>query len=219
MKTLMFVFVTILVKTGFAQYKGTSFYFSIENLDAKESFDAFDEEEKGFYSINEDYRRHLVVDKDSISVRSGFEIIIAKKEAKTKGFTFKDGKMYGMAPYNGIHYKEVDDTIVALYFQYDHYFGKADLMVPGKKGYFLFTDEGNDLYSCEYISFDEEGVSISSVDHVDVMDNILKLTETENKEIDSFETYIAKPTIKELEQLVNKDCFNDLRSYPKVEHL
>lgn len=219
MKSLMFVFVTFLWLSGFAQYEGTSFYFSLDNLKDEGQFVSFSEEEKGFYSINEEFRRNLVVDADSISVRSGFEIVLPKKEAVKKGFTFKDNKMFGMAPYNGIHYKEINDTIVALYFQYDHYFGKNDLVIPGKNGYFLFTEEKEDLYSCEYISFDKEGVSIASVDHVEIMGDIKKLTKTDNKEIDSFNTFIARPSLKELEQLVNKDCFNDIRSYPKVEHL
>jgi hypothetical protein len=219
MKTLMFVFVTFLLIQGYGQYKNTSFYFSVDKLSEAEPFDSFANQEIGFYSINEENRRHLMVDSDSISVRSGFEIIIAKKAAIEKGFTFKDGKMYGMEPYNGVHYQEVDDTIVALYFQFDHYFNQHDLMIAGKKGYFLFTEERNGYYSCEYISFDEEGISISSVDHADVMKAILKITTVDQENLDKIETYIASPTLKELEQLVKKDCFNDLRSYPKVEHL
>ncbi|MCB9189149.1 MAG: hypothetical protein H6599_07680 [Flavobacteriales bacterium] len=219
MKSLLSVFVTILALSGFGQHEGTSFFFSLDNLKDEETFQSFSEDEKGYYSISEASRRNLVVDSDSISVRSGFEIIISKKEAIKKGFTFEDDKMYGMAPYNGIHYKEINDTIVALYFQYDHYFGKNDLMIPGKKGYFLFTEEKEDLYSCEYISFDTDSIVIASIDHVEIMESINKLTKTSSKNIDTFKTFIASPSLKELEQLVKKDCFNDIRSYPKVEHL
>ncbi len=219
MKVLMFVFVTLLGCQAFGQFENTSLYFSIEQLTEEETFDAFEKEEVGFYSINEDRRRHLIVDPDSISVRSGFEIIISKASALKKGFSFKDGKMYGMEPYNGVHYEEVNDTIVALYFQHDHYFGKNDFMLAGKKGYFLFTQENNDFYSCEYLSFDDESISIYSIDHTLVMKNIQKITDLEKEKIGKIDTYIASPSLKELEQLVKKDCFNDLRSYPKVEHL
>lgn len=219
MKLIMFVFVTMLVGQAIGQYESTSFYFSIENLQDEEKFKSFEDEEIGFYSINEDRRRHLIVDKDSISVRSGFEVIISKKDAIAKGFTFKDDKMYGMEPYNGIHYTEVNDTVVALYYQFDHYFGKNDLIVVGKKGYFLFTPENNDYYSCEYISFDAKGISIYSLDHAEIMDDIKKITKLEKADDTKIDTYIAKPSLKELELLVKKDCFNDLRSYSNVKHL
>ncbi|CAG5085614.1 hypothetical protein [Parvicella tangerina] len=219
MKTLMFVFVTMLVSQAFAQYENTSFYFSIENIKDEDRLLSFKNNEVGFYSINEDQRRTLIVDQDSISVRSGFEIVIPKKEAIQKGFTFEDGKMFGMEPYNGVHYEEVNDTIVALYFQFDHYFGENDLIIIGKKGYFLFTPETDELFSCEYISFSPNEINIFSIDHVDQMKAIQKITDLEKAKNTKLETYIANPTLKELEQLVKKDCFNDLRSYPKVEHL
>lgn len=219
MKSLLFVFVTFLCFVGFGQYENTSFYFSIENLNAEESFPGFNDEEIGFYNINEENRRHLLVDRDSISVRSGFEIVIPKKLALEKGFTFKDDKMYGMEPYNGVHCKEFNDTVFALYYQFDHYFSSADIIVIGKEGYFIFTKESNDFYSCEYLSFDEDEISIASIDHSPVMKQLLKLSNIYQKDIDNVGTYIAQPTLKELEFLVKKDCFNDLRSYPKVEHL
>lgn len=218
MKALMFVFVTLLTFQSWSQYEGTSFYFSIENLN-QESFLGFEDDEIGFYSINKDYRRHLVVDKDSIAVRSGFEIVISKSVAISKGFTFEDGKMYGMEPYNGVHYEEVNDTIVALYYQFDHYYNSSDIILKGKKGYFLLTAESNNLYSCEFIEFTLDGISISSIDHPDVMKSILKITEIKEDNINKMDTYIASPSLKELEQLVKKDCFNDLRSYSKVKHL
>lgn len=219
MKSLLFVFVTFLTLYTYGQYEHTSFYFSIENLKDQVIFEGFESEEIGFYSINEESRRHLMVDRDSISVRSGFEIVIPKKLAMEKGFTFRDNKMFGMEPYNGIHYKEFNDTIFALYYQYDHYFSPADIMIMGEKGYFVFTQEQNDFYSCEYISFKGEEIAISSIDHASVMKQLLKLSSIYQKDIDNISTYIAQPTLKELEILVKKDCFNDLRTYPKVEHL
>lgn len=219
MKSLLFVFVTFLYFPTFGQYENTSFYFSIENLDTDESFSGFDNEETGFYTINEENRRHFMVEKDSISVRSGFEIIISKDQALDKGFTFKDDKMFGMEPYNGIHYKEFNDTIFALYYQIDHYFSPVDIILTGKNGYFIFTKEANDFYSCEYLSFDGEKISISSIDHTPVMKQLLKLSNIYKKDLDNMPTYIAQPSLKELEILVKKDCFNDLRSYPKTEHL
>lgn len=221
MKVYLSVFVTLFFFTLFGQSDQSSFYFSLENLNFDQKFEGFKKTEKGNYIISEEKRRHLVVDKDSIGVRSGYEIILSKSKAIEKGFSFKDGKMYGMQPYNGIHYKEFNDTIFALYFQYDQYFSisREDKIVKGNDGYFIFTPETNGFFSCEYLTFDDEKIIISSIDHSTVMSKLLKLSNIYSKEIDGANTYVAQPSLKELEQLVKRECFNDSRTYLKTEHL
>lgn len=221
MKLIMFVFVTILTLTAWSQnkYDYSSFYFELSNLEIDSSFDGFSESNVGFYVINEENRRHLVIDPDSIYVRSGFEVIVPKKIALDKGFTFDKEKMYGMEPYNGIYYQEYNDTIFALYYQNDHYFGASDFIIKGDDGYFLFTPESDNYYSCEYIFFENNEIFISSIDHSTVMDKILKLSHVYKKHDEKIDVYIAKPSLKDLEYLVKKKCFNELRSYEKTEHL
>lgn len=221
MKLYLSVFVTFLVSSLLGQYDQTSFYFSLETIDFSQPFDGFVDKETGFYDISAENRRHLMVNKDSIGVRSGFEIILPKSKALAKGFSFKDGKMYGMEPYNGIHYKEFNDSIFALYYQYDHYFSPtlADKIISGDDGYFVFLPEKNGFYTCEYITFEKDQISIYSIDHTLVMNKLLKLSNIYRKELNGAVTFIAQPTVKELEQLVKKECFNDQRSYDKTEHL
>ncbi len=205
-----------------AQYDNTSLYFGLNNLNEIEKFKGFEKEHRGFYDLEKVRYKQMIVTKDSIAVRSGFEIVISKEEAITKGFTFKDDKMYGVAPLNGVFYKEHNDTIFALYYQYDSYFksDKNNFVIPAKKGgYFIFMKESNDYYAVEFVDIKDGNLSIYSIDHTLVMDKILKLKEIENKKVNEVPTYVVHPKEKEMEKLLKNECFNDKREYQFHEKL
>lgn len=205
-----------------AQYDNTSLYFGLNNLTEIEKFKGFEKEHRGYYDLEEVRYKQMIVTKDSIAVRTGFEIVISKQEAISKGFTFKDDKMYGVAPLNGVFYKEDNDTIYALYYQYDSYFksDKNNFVIPAKKGgYFIFMHESNELYSVEFIDIQDGKLSIYSIDHTLVMDKILKLKEIENKKEYEISIYVVHPKTKEMEKLLKNDCFNDKREYQFHEKL
>jgi hypothetical protein len=215
MKFILTIFAFCLIAFAQAQYENSSFYFDKENLDTTEVLNEFNQKHLGYYDQESAQYKQMVLTKDSISVRFGSEIIIAKKDAIAKGYTFKDKKMYGVAPLNGVHYQEVNDTILALYYQYDNYFSisNGDKMFPMEKGYMLFIHEQGDYYSAEFVEVSGSKLIIHSLDHSLVMDKLNKITTVEKSIVEGNDEYIAKPTIKELSSLVKSKCFTDKREY------
>ena len=162
MRKLTVLFLLLMSLCASSQYDNSSFYFNIVNIDTAQTFSGFEEYQKGFYDWkNVDYKQ-MIVTEDSISVRFGSEIMLPKNAAEAKGYTFKDGKMYGIAPLNGVYYKEVKDTIYALYYQYDSYFSckSDDLIVPMESGYLLFINESNGFYTLDHFTINDQVLSI-----------------------------------------------------------
>lgn len=203
------------VIVAFGQYENTSFYFDKSNLDTTLKFEGFDEVELGYYDLETADYKQMILAKDSISVRFGSEIIIPKSEAIAKGYTFKDEKMYGVAPLNGVHYKEFNDTILALYYQYDSYFSNSEnnFVQPIEKGYMLFMEEENGFFTVEFLEIKGKKMIIHSLDHVASMDKLLKISDISNQDINGVDTYIATPDYKEFVKLIKSKCFDDKREY------
>jgi hypothetical protein len=206
-------FLFILIANG--QYENSSFYFANYKLDGADKFEGFKEADLGYYDLEKTKYKQMILTKDSISVRFGSEIVISKKEAIAKGYTFKDDKMYGIAPLNGVSYKEFNDTILALYYQYDNYFSNNgnDYVQPMDKGYLLFIQERNGFYSVEYLEIKGKKMLIHSLDHVDVMEELLKIEDVKNSEKNGVVTYFANPDLSELKTLIKTKCFDDTREY------
>ncbi len=215
MKVYLFFIVSFLTLNVFCQYENTSFFFGKENLDSIKSFEGFDDKIQGYYDQESVKYKQMILTKDSISVRFGSEIIISKKEALAKGYTFKDQKMYGIAPLNGVYYQEFNDTILALYYQYDNYFSSniEDFVLTLKEGYLLFFQESNGFYSVEYLQVKDKKMEIYSMDHTLMMDTLLKLSSIYKEEKNGITTYVASPSEEELTRLVETECFNQLRDY------
>lgn len=205
----------LIILTAFGQYENSSFYFDMSNLDTTQVFSGFDDTDLGYYDQENTAYKQMILTKDSISVRFGSEIIIPKQEALAKGYTFKKDKMYGVAPLNGVHYKEFNDTILALYYQYDSYFSnKRDCFVqPMEKGYMLFMKEKNGFYCAEFLEVKDSKMIIHALDHVASMSKLLKISDVSNEEINGVDTYVASPTKKELTKLIKSKCFADSREY------
>lgn len=210
--SFLIVFLPILL---IGQYDNTSFFFDKTNLDTTESFQGFKEGDLGYYDLESVDFKQMILTKDSISVRYGSQIIIPKPEALAKGYTFKEDKMYGVAPLNGVLYKEVNDTILALYYQYDSYFSSngVDFVQPLDKGYLLFMQEQNGLYTVEYLEVKGSKMIIHSMDHSLVMDKLKKIKSLETAEEDGVTNYIANPTLKEFGSLIKSNCFEEKREY------
>ncbi|MFT7158295.1 MAG: hypothetical protein ACI8Q1_003324 [Parvicella sp.] len=212
MKRIFSIFAIFSMLAGVAQTTATSFYFDISNLDSTDFETAFEESWQGYFDIENTEYKQLIIAEDSISVRFGTQIILPKSEAVAKGFTFKEDKMYGMAPLNGVYYAEMNDTIIALYYQYDTYLASScQFMKLDENNYLLFHPEENDLYSIDLMTRDGDKLSIGSVDHSDQMENIEKFKKLDSKMLNGFNTYIAAPKIKEIAKFAKKDGFNDIR--------
>ncbi len=211
--TFLVSFNFLLVTWG--QYENSSFYFDIQKLDTSATFEGFKEADLGYYDLEEVKYKQMILTKDSISVRFGSEIIIPKNVALAKGYTFKDDKMYGVAPLNGVYYKEFNDTILALYYQYDSYFTNAgdDFVQPLDKGYLLFLKEQNGFYSVEFLEIKGKKMLIHSLDHERVMTNLLKISDVKNEEVNGGVTYVANPDLNEFLMLINSKYFDDTREY------
>jgi len=216
--TLTFLF--ILPFIGHAQDENSSLYFKISNLQRSAFEKNFDDSYRGYFDVENQKFRQLVVRKDSIVIRVGTEIMMTKEEATNKGFTFENDKMYGMAPLNGVHYAEDNDTIYALYYQYDSYLRKGQpFMKVAKDKYLLMIPQFEDYYAIELMELIDDTLVISGVDHTVEMKLIQKFKDVKEEKIDGYKTYILNPSFKELKKFTKKSGFNDPRNFLYNEEL
>ncbi len=197
-----------------AQDENTSFYLKKNNIETNHYAQNFDSEWIGYYDVEDKDYRQLIIAADSISFRFGSPFSISKQAALSKGFTFDGEKMYGMAPYNGLYYTEENDTIYAMYYQYDTYLSSNSNFVKlDNNSYLLMLPEGNDLYSFEVLFKSGNSLSIYSIDHSIEMDKIRKFTTLEKQVVDGFDAYIASPTLEEVKRFLAQKGFNESRYY------
>jgi len=197
-----------------AQDENTSFYLKKNNIESSNYVKSFDAEWIGYYDVEDKDYRQLIIAADSISFRFGSPFSISKQAALSKGFTFDGEKMYGMAPYNGLYYTEDNDTIYAMYYQYDTYLSSASNFVKlDENSYLLMLPEGNGLFSFEVLFRSGTSLSIYSIDHSVEMEKIRNFTALENRVVDGFDAYIAAPTLEEVKRFLAQKGFNESRYY------
>ncbi len=213
MKYLL-IFILIISSYSFsAQKEPTSFYFGEAQPKAIQSVQQFDAEICGNYVLEEDSLTQLVITKDSIYMQQSILFTLTKKDfKKSKGkYYIKDNLLFGIVNNEGIPYLQENDTTYAIYKQTNNYYTPS-LKTPLKKQnktYFLNEQLDNNYFSSSLLFSFGKGIAIYSLDHEEVMPKIYNFNQLDSLQLNDFKTYIAYPTLPEMNQFVQKKGFND----------
>jgi len=219
MKTLI---ILLLLSFGLSAQKPTSFYFANAQPNQLSEVLKFDDKICGEYYLKGDSLTRLVITSDSIFSRQSIFFIFTKEDlAKAKGKYYTKGeKMYGIVDGQGLFFVTKNDTTYAIYNQEDLYF-KPTITTPLKKqgsSYFLNEKEESNYYSSFLIFPTKKGVSIYSIDHEEVLDELRKFNSLDSLQLNNFKTYIANPTLEEMNLFIQKKGFKDVTVYLKPKY-
>ncbi len=219
MKTLL---IFILFSFSLKAQKPTSFYFAKAQPNQQPNVLKFDSKICGEYYLKGDSLTRLIITPDSIFSRQSIFFIFTKKEleqSKEKYYT-KGDKMYGIVEGQGLFFTTHNDTTYAIYNQEDLYF-KPTITTPLRKqgnSYFLNEKDENNYYNSLLIFPTRRGVSIYSIDHEEVMDKLIKFKQLDSLQLNGFKTYIASPTLEEMNLFIQNKGFKDVTLYFKPKY-
>ena len=223
---LMKVVVTILLVLNVfllrAQEEVTSFYFSEPQPSSIVPLEKFDDDICGRYLYAEDTLTSLIITPDSIYTHFGtFTYLVAKEINESDKYRLENDLLYGIKDGQGIPYKERNDTIFTYITQNELLFKPTKNHKLNKSGdkFYLNTKEDNGYYSTEVFSFEEKKLIVYSIDHEQVLEEILQFKSTRTEQVEGFKTYLSAPTKSEFISFVQNKGFRDKTVYLDSEKL
>ena len=206
----------------FTQEEITSFYFGEPQPKQISNTTHFDSTICGVYYLQNDSLTRLVITPDSIFTRHSVFFVLTKKEMrKSKGkYYLENDKLYGIVDNQGLTASVRNDTTYAIYNQEDLYFKPTPTNPLRKHGnaYFLSEKTENNYYEVYLIYPIKKGILIYSIDHEKAMPQIREITHLDSLQLNSFKTYIAYPSLKEMNLLIQNKGFKDVTLYYKPEY-
>ena len=205
-----------------AQEEVTSFYFSEPQPSSITPLDKFDDDICGRYLYEEDTLTSLIITPDSIYTHFGTFTYLSSKEIEASDkFSLKNDLLFGIKDGQGIPYTERNDTIFTYVTQNDLFFKPTQTHKLNKSGdkFYLNTKEDNGFYSTEVFSLEEKKLIIYSIDHEQVLEEILQFKSTRTEQVGGFKTYLSAPTKSEFITFVENKGFRDKTVYLDSEKL
>lgn len=205
-----------------AQEEVTSFYFSEPQPSSVDPLEKFDDEICGRYLYEEDTLISLIITPDSIYSHFGtFTYLPAKEIYSSDKYRLENDMLYGIKVGEGIPYTEINDTIFTYITQNDLLFKPNKNNKLNKSGdkFYLNIKQDNGYYSTEVFSFEEKKLIVYSIDHEQVLEEILQFKSTITKQVDGFKTYLSAPTKGEFISFVDSKGFRDKTVYLESEKL
>ncbi len=199
-----------------AQEEVTSFYFSEPQPSSVTPLEKFDDDICGRYLYAKDTLTSLIITPDSIYTHFGTFTYLASKEIEASDkYSLKNDLLYGIKEGQGIPYKERNDTIFTYVTQNDLLFKPTKIHKLNKSGdkFYLNTKEDNGFYSTEVFSLEEKQLIVYSIDHEQVLEEILQFKSTKTMQVDGFKTYLSAPTKSEFISFVENKGFRDKTVY------
>ncbi len=213
MKILTTLFLLLVCYIVHAQ-EPTSFYFSEAQPSQLETTSTFSPSICGKYVLEDDSLTQLYITPDSIYMQQNVLFILSKKDfrkSKKKYYT-KDGLLYGIVQDKGLPYVVQNDTTFAIYKQINNYFTPS-ITTPLKqqnKTYYLNEQTEHGHFSTSMLYHFGKGIAIYSIDHELVLPQIQKFEQLDSLQLDGFKTYIATPSLKDMNTFVQQKGFKDV---------
>ena len=205
-----------------AQEEVTSFYFSEPQPSSIAPLEKFDDDICGRYLYAKDTLKSLIITPDSIYMHFGTFTYLPSKEIEASDkYSLKNDLLYGIKEGQGIPYTERNDTIFTYVTQNDLLFKPTKIHKLNKSGdkFYLNTQEDNGFYSTEVFSLEEKQLIVYSIDHEQVLEEILQFKSTRTMQVDGFKTYLSAPTKSEFISFVENKGFRDKTVYLDSEKL
>lgn len=221
MRVIITILLILSVSFLRAQDEITSFYFGEAQPVELKPMDQLDESICGKYLFEDDTLTSLYIEKDSIYTKYSVFTFLTKKELKKSDkYKVENELIYGIKKGQGLPYIERKDTLFTVIIQTETLFKpKENVLMKNASNYFLNFKEDNGLYSTQMLVKSESGIMIFSLDHEEVLEQILDFSSTETKKMDGFKTYISSPSQNEFLSFVKNKGFTDRFAYAIPENI
>jgi len=217
--TLIAVLFSLVVNS---QDKPTSFYFGEPQPKNVISKQKFDPSICGTYVLESDSSTQLVVKEKGIYLQQNVLFALTKRDIrKSKGkYYTNEGLLHGIVSGQGIPFIKQRDTTFAIYKQVNDYFNPTTKNVLRKQNqtYFLNEKLQNNQFRTSLLHTTNKGIAIYSMDHEKVMDEILKFSKVDTLDLYSFKTFVALPTLPEINSFIQHRGFTDVVHFIKPEY-
>jgi hypothetical protein len=195
----------------------TSFYFGEPQPTAATAQSEFSEAFIGQYSSAKDSTLSLSVTSTAIYTEFPVVFFVTQSDMDNDEDVFvQDGLLHGIKENEALQFQVEHDTFYAIYPNRTSIFeiGTDEVLGQMDDAYFLNYNEGDGLWSTILLRIDADGqLLMESIDHDPVLKTILKFKQVEEKMLEPFLTYIARPTAKEFSKLVDAKAFTDSEVY------
>ena len=172
----------------YAQNETSSFCFkSPQPTDTDTSYE-FHKEHLGTYYKSDDSLVRLIVEKDSIFIDFVVMLSFSKQELrKDKKLSIDDSLLFGVKANCGIPYMIFDDTLYAAMLQNDLFFkiDENNTLKYENEKYFLNYKNVNGFFSTVILSFKNENLILSELDHYESMNLLSKFNELNETKVDN----------------------------------
>lgn len=220
MKHLITFIFTIVFFTILGQ--PTSFYFGEAQPKSIPPIQKFDTTICGRYVLEDDSLIQLIITTDSIYMQQNVLFVLTKKDfRKSKGKYYTEGnQLFGIVDKESIPCVKQNDTVFGVYKQINNYFTPST-QTPLKKQnktYYLNEKLENNYFSSSLLFSFGKGIAIYSLDHEEVMGKVYEFSQLDSLHLNDFKTYIARPTLPEMNTFVQKKGFNDAVIFFKPQY-
>jgi len=208
------IFITLIIFNFAYTQELTSFYFGEAQPATIENSLQFDSSICGKYVLEEDSLTQLYITPDSIYTQQNVLFVLTKKDFRKskKKYYVEENKLYGIVDGKGLPCIVENDTTFAIYKQISNYFTPSSTTPLKKqnKTYYLNEQNEHGYYSTSLLYHFGKGIAIYSLDHELVMPEVRQFNQLDSLELDNFKTYIATPTLKDMNTFVQQKGFKDV---------
>ncbi len=205
-----------------SQDKPTSFYFGEPQPKTIISQQKFEPSICGTYVLESDSSTQLVIKESGIYLQQNVLFALTKKDIrKSKGKYYTEGGLlYGIVSGQGIPFIKQRDTTFAIYKQVNDYFNptKKNVLRKQNQTYFLNEKLRNNQFRTSLLHSTSKGIAIYSMDHEKVMNEIEKFSKMDTLDLYSFKTFVAFPSLSEMNSFIQHRGFTDVVHFVKPEH-
>lgn len=213
MKVLLIIITTLINCDIFAQSEATSFYFSEAQPKSIKAINKFNVSICGKYVLEDDSLTQLIITRDSIYMQQNVLFVLTRKDfRKSKGKYYTEGnQLFGIVANQSIPCIKQNDTTYAIYKQINNYYIPSPTTPLKKQNetYYLNEKLENNYFSSSILFSFGKGIAIYSIDHEEIMPKVYAFDELDSLRLNDFKTYIASPTLSEMNTFVQQKGFND----------
>lgn len=201
--------------------EASSFYFS--NPTTEDSTIQFEQKHCGSYYLNNDTLTKLIITKDSIYLRYFYITAFSKKEIrKSKKLRLENDLIFGIKEGQGLPYEMHNDTAYTVLIQKETFFKNGNghyLDKINENTYILNYPIDEKHYYVELIEIKEDSLKLRSLEHDEILQDILLKIILNEEKFKGVMTYIALGNKSNLNTLINLNGFSDVINYVKVSTL
>lgn len=215
------LFCTISFTTEAQTPEASSFYFS--NPTTEDSTIQFEKKHCGSFNLSNDTLTKLIITPDSIYLRYFYITAFSKKEIKkSKKLRLENDLIFGIKDGQGLPYEMHNDTAYTVLIQKETFFKNGNghyLDKINENTYILNYPIDENHYYVELIEFKEDSLKLSSLEHDEILQDILSKIILNEEKFKGVMTYIAFGNKSNLNTLINLNGFSDVINYVKTSTL